>query len=251
MSLKIEELYLPDRKKTGSLWAGTSGSGKTTAVISTLRQAILLPTFGEKHRFVIVDPKVQAGDYDLLADPITDLDKFVKSMSENRVSLYWPYYDTFDSKEMELDVSVIVNEMFNLADMDPESSFTFVLDEASIIITPNTVPASLKRLSVQGRAKRIIPHYISQRPMTNRWLDANMTNLFLFRTLPVDSDNLTKRYGIDFVQTDEKIREKPYSFVRFNLESASLKAYNPVPLPKKLPRPKKKRQNLFQKFSPF
>ena len=91
MSLKIEELYLPDRKKTGSLWAGTSGSGKTTAVISTLRQAILLPTFGEKHRFVIVDPKVQTGDYDLLVDPITDLDKVLKSMSENRVTLYWAY----------------------------------------------------------------------------------------------------------------------------------------------------------------
>lgn len=251
MSLKIEELYLPDRKKTGSLWAGTSGSGKTTAVISTLRQAILLPTFGEKHRFVIVDPKVQAGDYDLLADPITDLDKALESISKERVTLYWPYYEEFDAKSMELDVSDIVNEMFKLSDLDSEASFTFILDEASIIITPNTVPPSLKRLSVQGRAKRIIPHYISQRPMTNRWLDANMTNLFLFRTLPVDADNLSKRYGIDFVQTDEKIRQKPYSFVRFNLESAALQAYNPVPLPKKLPKRKKKKENLWEKYWPF
>ena len=251
MTLKIEDLYLPDRKKTGSLWAGTSGSGKTTAVISTLRQAILLPTFGEKHRFVIVDPKVQSGDYDLLAKPITDLDKALKSINKERVTVYWPYYENFNAKEMEYDVSMIVNEMFKLADTDPESSFTFVLDEASIIITPNTVPPSLKRLSVQGRAKRIIPHYISQRPMTNRWLDANMTNLFLFRTLPVDSDNLSKRYGIDFVQTDEKIRATPYSFVRFNLEDAKLRAFKPVPLPKKLPRKKKKEQNLISKLLGF
>ena len=236
MSLKVEDLYLPDRKKTGSLWAGTSGSGKTTAVISTLRQAILTPSFGEKHRFVIVDPKVQSGDYDLLVDPTTDLMEALDKIRDERVTLYWPYYNEFDSKTMELDIAVIVDHLFKLSDEDPKSSFTFILDEASIVITPNSVPASLKRLSVQGRAKRIVPHYISQRPMTNRWLDANMTNLFLFRTLAVDADNLSKRYGGDFVQTDEAIRSKPYSFVRFNLEDGNFTTFNPVPLPKRLPR---------------
>ena len=142
MPLKIEDLYLPDRKRLGTLWAGTSGSGKTTAVISTLRQAILSPKFGEFHRFIIVDPKVQQGDYDLLVDPIFDLSEVMKSMDKNRVTLYWPYYEEFDTKSMEQDISVIVDEMFRLADSEPKATFTFILDESSIVITPTRVPPS-------------------------------------------------------------------------------------------------------------
>tara|TARA_R110000823_G_scaffold274141_3_gene393103 strand:+ start:290 stop:1048 length:759 start_codon:yes stop_codon:yes gene_type:complete len=246
MSLKIEDLYLPDRKRLGTLWAGTSGSGKTTAVISTLRQAILSPKFGEFHRFIIVDPKVQNGDYDLLVDPITDIDKVFKSMDKERVTLYWPYYEEFDTKTIENDISLIVDEMFKLADSEPRATFTFILDESSIVITPTRVPPSLKRLAVQGRAKGIIPSFISQRPLTNRWLDANLSNVLLFRMLPVDSDNLSKRWGLNFEESDAKIREKPYSFLRFSLEDISITQINPVELPKRIPRKKKK--NNFQKM---
>ena len=204
-----------------------------------MRAAILSPKFGELHRFVIVDPKVQKGDYDLLSEPITDLDKALKSIHKNRVTLYWPYYSEFDSKTLENDVSSMVDEMFRLADIEPKATFTFILDEASIVITPTRVPSSLKRLSVQGRAKGITPHYISQRPLTNRWLDANLSNVMLFRMLPVDADNLSKRWGIDFTKSDEKIREREYSFLRFDLESTRISYISPVPLPKRIPRKKK------------
>ena len=243
MPLRIEDLYLPDRKRLGTLWAGTSGSGKTTAVISTLRQAILSSKFGEFHRFVIIDPKVQAGDYDLLVDPIYELEKVFKSMDKERVTLYWPYYEEFDTKTIEHDISQIVDEMFRLADSEPKATFTFILDESSIVITPTRVPPSLKRLAVQGRAKGIIPSFISQRPLTNRWLDANLSNVLLFRMLPVDSDNLSKRWGLSFEESDAKIREIPYSFLRFNLEDISITNIKPVELPKRIPRKKKK--NLF------
>jgi len=237
--LTIEKLYKPNSKRLGTLWAGLSGSGKTTATISTLREAILSPKFGEYHRFVIVDPKVQKGDYDLLTDPIYDLGEVFNSIAEERVTLYWPDYQEFDDKRLEGDISEIVDEMFKLSDMEPKASFTFILDEASIVISPTRIPPSLKRLSVQGRAKRIIPHFISQRPLTNRWLDNNLSNVLLFRMLPVDADNLTRRWGVDFVQADETIRAKPFSFIHFDLESANLKPMNPVDLPKKIPRKKK------------
>lgn len=244
MPLSIEKLYRPDKKGLGTLWAGTSGSGKTTAVISTLRAAILSPKFGEFHRFVIVDPKVQRGDYDLLEKPTTSIDKALKSIQKERVTLYWPYYSEFDSKTLERDVSLIVDEMFRLSDIEPKASFTFILDEASIVITPTRVPASLKRLSVQGRAKGILPHYVSQRPLTNRWLDANLSNVMLFRMLPVDADNLSKRWGLDFTKSDERIRQKDYSFMRFDLESTAISFLNPVPLPKRIPRKKTRLQKI-------
>lgn len=238
--MTIEALYKPNRKRLGVLWAGTSGSGKTTAVLSTLRQAILdSKTFGENHRFVIIDPKIQKGDYDLLTDPITHLDSFCENIADERVSLYFPDYEEFDTKVLEYDISMIVNHIFKLADAEPKASFTFILDEASVVISPTRVPPALKRLSVQGRAKNIISHFISQRPLTNRWLDANLSRVMLFRMLPVDADNLSKRWGIDFIKADETIREKPYSFIHFDLESGSLSPMNPVELPKKIPRKKK------------
>ena len=221
------------------MWAGTSGSGKTTAVISTLRQAILSPSFGEFHRFVIVDPKVQEGDYDKLTDPVTTLDQAITSMQKERVTLYWPDYEGFDQATLEWDISRIVDEMFDLSRSKDKPTFTFILDEASVVISTNRVPPALKRLSVQGRAKGIVPHFISQRPMTNRWLDANLSRIMLFRMLPVDADNLSKRWGLDFNSADEQIRKKPYSFIHFDLENARLRNMNPVDLPKRIPRKKK------------
>jgi len=247
--MNIEALYKPNRKRLGVLWAGTSGSGKTTAVISTLRQAILSESFGEFHRFVIVDPKVQRGDYDLLADPVMSLGAALGSMQKERVTLYWPDYQEFDQSTLEADISAMVDEMFELSKSKDEPTFTFILDEASIVISPTRVPPSLKRLSVQGRAKGILPHFISQRPLTNRWLDANLSRVMLFRMLPVDADNLTKRWGVDFVSADERIREKPYSFIHFDLENASLRNMNPVPLPKRLKRPKSRFQKWKERFS--
>ena len=209
-------------------------------MISTLRQAILSPSFGPLHRFVIIDPKVQKGDYDLLTDPILELSEVFDSIANERVTLYWPDYPEFDQPTLEGDVAEIINEMFNLSNREPKATFTFILDEASIIISPNRIPPSLKRLSVQGRAKGIIPHFISQRPLTNRWLDNNLSNVLLFRMLPVDADNLTKRWGMDFVQSDEQIRKKPYSYIFFNLEKIQLQLMNPVDLPKRIPRKKTK-----------
>tara|TARA_Y100000004_G_scaffold196194_1_gene265440 strand:+ start:1312 stop:2043 length:732 start_codon:yes stop_codon:yes gene_type:complete len=240
-SMSIDNLYNPDGKQLGSIVAGLSGSGKTTMILSTLQKAIKSPSMGEFHRFVIIDPKRQRGDYDILGEPVNDLSKMFKSIRKNRVSVFWPNIESF-----EFDVENIVEYMFDLSDSDERISFTFVLDEASILITPTKIPLSLKKLSLQGRAKRIKPVFISQRPIINRWTDANLSNMYLFNTLPVDYDTLSKRWGVDFVQNGEGLREVDYSFMWFNMEKASFKMMHPVELPKP-PRKKKKGRwfNLF------
>ena len=238
-SISVESLLKPNRSKLGSLIAGTSGSGKTTAMISILRQAILNPTFGEDHRFIIVDPKIQTGDYDKLAEPVTTLDQAIKSVHENRTTVYWPDYEGFDQRSLEADLSNLINHLFDLANHDDKMTFTIVIDEASILITPNQIPSAIKRLAVQGRAKGILPIYISQRPLTNRWLDSNVSNIILFRMLPIDADNLSKRWGVNFQEVNEMISKKPYSFVKFDLEEARLQPINPVEIPKRLWRKKK------------
>ena len=202
-TLSLERLYHPDGKHLGSLVSGLSGSGKTTAVITTLQQAIRSPKFGESHRFIIIDPKTQNGDYDLISEPLLSVDDAMKSIRKNRVTLFW-------------------------------------LDEASILITPTKIPNSLKRLSLQGRAKRIKPVFISQRPIINRWTDANMSNLILFNTMPVDYDTLSRRWGVDFDNHAENMRTTPYSFVWFDMEQAKFYPMAPVDLPKINFRKKKK-----------
>ena len=233
-SISVESILKPNRSKLGSLIAGTSGSGKTTAMVSILRQAILSKEFGEDHRFIVIDPKIQEGDYDKLAKPMTSLETAIKSIHENRTTVYWPDYEGFDQRTLETDISFLINHIFDLSNQDSKLSFTIVIDEASILITPNMIPSAIKRLSVQGRAKGILPIYISQRPLTNRWLDSNVSNLILFRMLPIDADNLSKRWGVDFQQVNEMIMKKKYSFVKFDLEKAALYPINPVDIPKKM-----------------
>ena len=238
-SISVEKLLKPNRTKLGSLVAGTSGSGKTTAMISILRQAILDKRFGPEHRFILVDPKIQKGDYDKLAEPVSTLEEAIESVHENRTTVYWPDYEGFDQRSLEADLSHLINHLFDLANHNEKMTFTIVIDEASILITPNQIPSAIKRLAVQGRAKGILPIYISQRPLTNRWLDSNVSNIILFRMLPVDADNLSKRWGVDFQEVNKMIAEKPYSFVKFDLEKARLQPINPVEMPKRLWRKKK------------
>tara|TARA_R100000353_G_scaffold121900_1_gene86684 strand:+ start:725 stop:1468 length:744 start_codon:yes stop_codon:yes gene_type:complete len=242
--LTLERLYHPDGKHLGALVAGLSGSGKTTAVISTLQTAMKSKSFGEYHRFIVIDPKTQTGDYDLLGEPIYDLEKAMKSIRKERMTVYFPNLDY-----LEDEVSYLVDYVFSLADNEPKSSFTFVLDEASILITPTKIPSALKRLSVQGRAKKIKPIFISQRPIVNRWTDANLSTLLLFNTLPVDYDTLSKRWGVDFHKIGENVREVEYSFMWFDMEKGTSKLMNPVSLPKQIR--KKKRVSVARKITDF
>lgn len=238
--LSLERLYHPDGHHLGSIIAGLSGSGKTTAVISTIQQAIKSPSFDEHHRFVIIDPKSQPGDYDILGEAFTDLDAAFTSIRKNRTTVIWP-----DVEHIEDEVSEVVDFVFDLADSNTKSGFTVIIDEASILITPTKIPPSLKRLSVQGRAKHIKPIFISQRPIINRWTDANLSNMLLFRTLPVDADTLSRRWGIDFNEADESLRQQPFSFLWFNLETGDIQPMNPVPLPKP---PARKKTSLWRDF---
>lgn len=243
MSLSLESIFSPDGKHLGSLFAGNSGSGKTTAMISMLQTVAKSKAFGPMHRFVIVDPKRQPGDYDLMVDPVHTIEDAMKSIEEERITVFWPDLDNYEET-----VSVLADYMFALADGEPKSSYTFVLDEASILITPTRIPNSLKRIAVQGRAKRIMPIFLSQRPLVNRWTDANLSNMFLFRTLPVDADALAKRWGLDFESTQAKILERPYSFIHFNLETIQLTPIEPVPLPKRWRRKKKTMWSKIKRF---
>ena len=234
------ELLKANKSRLGTIISGTSGSGKTTAIVSMLRDAIRNPNFNEDYRFVIIDPKVQPGDYDKLVDPLTTVEETLDSIAKNRTTLYWPDYPEFDQNQLENDVSQIVDYLFELMNNNPKMRTTFVLDESSILISPNQISNSLKRLTIQGRAKGILPVYISQRPLTNRWIDSNISKVILFRMVPVDADNLSKRWGIDFSHVSNQIASKDYSFVIFDLEKINTRLMNPVPLPKKLPRKKKK-----------
>jgi DNA helicase HerA-like ATPase len=233
MSLDLDRLYNPNGKQLGTLISGLSGSGKTVATVSSLQQAIKSPDFGEFHRFIIIDPKHQTGDYDILAKPLTSLMKAQKSMRKNRVTLFYP-----NLEYLEEEISFIVDYMFKLSDTDNRTSFTFVLDEAASVITPTQIPESLKKLVVQGRAKNIKPVFISQRPIVNRWTDSNLSTALFFRILRTDADVLKRRWGIEFEEMADRLQNEPYSFLHFDLETTKIDLMKPLPLPK--PTPKKK-----------
>jgi DNA helicase HerA-like ATPase len=243
MSLDINRLYNPNQRELGTLVSGLSGSGKTTAVISSLERAINSDDFGEYHRFVIIDPKHQSGDYDKLAVPIMGMKGLFKSIRRNRVTVFYPSLE-----DLENEVSMIISYIFMLSETEKESSFTFVLDEASILIEPTKIPTELKRLVVQGRAKNIKPVFISQRPIVNRWTDSNLSTALFFRILRTDADVLKRRWGIDFDYMAEQLLDRPYSFMYFDLETTEIQLMNPLPLPNSEVQKPEKWSKIFRVF---
>ena len=224
----IEALFLPSNQSLHTLGFGKSGSGKSYAIKHLLAAAISDPiTFNKNHRFIIIDPKTQPGDYDDLATPLDGLNpkEIADSISENRVTLVWPDYDNV----VEI-VEYIIEILFSFAQAVENFSATFILDEAGELITHTTMPKNIGKLAVQGRAKRLKGVFLNQRPILNRKLDSQVESLILFDMIDIDSDNLMKRWGLNYEEWVPKIQEKKYSFLLVHFVDNFKQVFDPIEL---------------------
>ena len=230
MSL-ITDIYRPTNQSLHTLIFGKSGSGKTFFNKHLITAAIYDPVFFPKnHRFIIIDPKTQEGDYDFLTKPLDGLNpKLVgKSIAENRVTLIFPPYGF-----TEQIVDYIIQILFDYSENTPDFSATFVLDEAGEIITHNKMPDSIGKLAVQGRSKKLKGVFLNQRPILNRKLDSQVESMYLFDMIDIDADNLMKRWGINYEKWFPKIRQKKHSFLGVNFVENTTQLYEPLELIKK------------------
>lgn len=220
------DLLQPSESALHTTVFGKSGSGKTYAVKQFLYQAIKdVKNFGRNHRFVVIDPKAQPGDYDILAPPIyaEDFAEIVDSINENRITVIWPEYEY-----MAETIEFTIRTLFAFADTQPGFSATIVIDEAGEFISHQKIPPMVGKLAVQGRAKKLKGVFLNQRPLLNRKLDSQLQSMFIFDMHDIDADNLQKRWGIIFDDIHNDISSIKFSFYHINFMDNSKRYYGPI-----------------------
>ena len=83
-------------------------------------------------------------------------------------------------------------------------------------------------MAVQGRAKMLKLVVLNQRPILNRKLDAQLENVILFYQMGIDSDNLSRRWGINLENWIDNLKNEQYSFVAYNHIKRTEKIYGPL-----------------------
>jgi hypothetical protein len=224
MNLDPYEFFHGDLKRPAVRQVfGTSGTGKTTLLEQWSSEAVRSRKFPKNWRLLIVD--VKADDYSSIVEPITDLDEVMKSLNENRITLFYPGVHT----ALE-DVEQLVDYLFYLADNQEDFSATMILEESSTYITAHVVPPQLKRMAVQGRSKGLTIVLANQRMMNNLWIDTQTAHMVAFQSAIPDHALVKKRWGIDGDAMSKRLAERPFSWSHFDFNSLDLKFYAPLEL---------------------
>lgn len=205
---------------------GKSGSGKTYLIKNSLYSSIKdVENFPSWHRFVIIDPKRQKGDFDILAEPITsdDWEEIAESINENRTTVIWPEYT--NTQEI---IDVVIDILFQYSEIFPIFSATLIIDEAGEVISHQKIPPSIGKLAVQGRSKLLKLVVLNQRPLLNRKLDAQLEHIVLFSQVGIDADNLQKRWSLSLDEIMVDLDRIQYSFYYFNTMKNTKQFYGPL-----------------------
>jgi len=182
---------------------------------------------------IIID--VKAEDYGSIAEPITDLETAMKSINENRATVYYPGVHSAVN-----DTEVLIDYLFHLADQQGDFEATLILEESSTYITAHMVPDQIKRMAVQGRSKGLSLILANQRMMNNKWLDTQTAHLLAFQCPIPDRKMIKDRWGLDGDAMSERLATKPFSFAHFDFNTLQLRYYAPIDLQDNQPIPEEK-----------
>jgi len=239
------EIFLPDKRRLHTLVSGQAGTGKTFFIEALLKSAVTDSTFGPNHRFILIDPKHEA--FMGLKVPKSRrgsiLDSFIQQFSKtakltpvkssgnwsrkkfhkDRVVVIYP-----DLEELPEILDEVIDDLFKQS-ADPSFSATLVLDEASVVIEPQRILPCIKRLATQGRSRRLRGVFVSQRPLSNRWLDGQVSDFILFDPgLPQDAELLKKRWGVNLDEFSSALTDKEFSWLRVKFPGPKMSIMAPI-----------------------
>jgi len=227
----IRQLFLPDGGPyaLSSAMSARSGSGKTTLLTSLINAARTDSAFNET-RFIYVSVKKEHLFKPMhkkeKIKPVSSVWDAVKSMRKNQITVFYPS----DPAYYEEDVDSLIDSVFDLADSNPEASFSIVLDDANVLKgfdnRGNPSP-QVKKLAIAGRSKRIrglfITHRLGNLP---RIMNGNLSALILMSIPSMDVEYSRKVFGVDF----EPILPELHSFrwAVVDLLTEHVHTFNPI-----------------------
>lgn len=222
----LDDLYLPNGKSLHKVVVGQSGSGKTYFLEKT-SQSFLRTNQDENFRMVYFSPKNE-GFADNLAKgvkPVTTVEAMVKSMATNTLTVFYP-----DATGLEDTMDETIDALFSMKDLNPNMRATLVIDDAQVFLSARKEASeSQRRLALLGRSRELNAIYVSHGLVMNKALEAQVQSLTFFTIPnPIHFRSAIERYGFDPEPFVEKLKEREYSFVMYDVRRATANLMNPI-----------------------
>ena len=179
-------------------------------------------------RLIFVCPK-QEMLFDWLPDkkkqkPI-GVDKLESYLRYNRTAVVYP-----DPDYIEAEVDYVIDLLFAIKRNNPDFKATLIVDDAQTFIQSRRAASdSFRRLALTGRSKGIRFVAVSHQMVFSKDLEGS-TSFIVFFSMPVKlyHRDAQIRYGFDPEPYLERMAEKDYSFVWFDVTKATSQLMNPL-----------------------
>lgn len=219
-------MFLPNGKSLHKVVVGQSGSGKSYFLENTAK-AFLSRNRDSNFRMLYFSPKNE-GFADLLGEKqkvVHNLKDMQKSMSENYLTVFYPAAEGLESLMDE-----VINTLFNMKDENPDLKTTLIIDDAQVFLSSRKQASDAhKRLALLGRSRSINAIYVSHAIIMNKALEAQVESLTFFTMPnPIHYKDAIVRYGFDPEPYAQPLKDKPYSFVQFDVRTSTPTLMNPI-----------------------
>ena len=223
----LDDLYLPDGERLTSMIVGKPGSGKSFYLKNTIK-SFMSHNKDPDLRVVYLCPK-QEMVFDWLSEkkkrnPI-GVDKLESYLRYNRIAVVYP-----DPDYIEAEVDYVIDLLFAIKQNNPDFKATLIVDDAQTFIQSRRAASdSFRRLALTGRSKGIRFVAVSHQMVFSKDLEGS-TSFIVFFSMPVKlyHRDAQIRYGFNPEPYLERMAEKNYSFVWFDVTQGTSQLMNPL-----------------------
>lgn len=218
----LNRLYDPNGSNLNTMIWGQAGSGKTVFLEETLKQ-FMIQNKDPSLRIVYISPKNEG--FEWTNQIHFTIENVFKGLEKNRVVAYYPQMDY-----LEESVDEIINGTFDLQSGNENSKFVIIIDDAQVFLSSRKSASSAhKRLALTGRSRNIKGIYVAHNIVFARELESQVDVLVGFNNpSPIHYRSAIERFDFNPEPFADKIKEKKYSFVWFDIQSGSPKLMNPI-----------------------
>lgn len=231
--MNVQDLYLPTGRSLHKVVVGQSGSGKSFFLEQTAKD-FLKKNKSDTFRMIYFSPK-QEGFIDLLPKDkktrpiglVGDVEGMIKNMEKQTLTVFYP-----DPLNLEETMDETINALFDMREINPTMKATLIIDDAQVFLSSRKQASDAhRRLALLGRSRELNAVYVSHALIMNKALEAQIDSLFFFTLpAPVHWKAGIERYGFDPAPYVQDLRDRPFSFIAFDVRSGVSRRMNPIPL---------------------
>ena len=232
MSEMIDRLLLPDGSSLTSVIWGKAGSGKSMAVEHWSKYALGSAKYDENWRLIYVSPKHEGFENITIGDkeitPKADVEEVVSSLRKNRLAIWFPS----NLSVMDIELDYLIESLYDYQEANPDFSATLILDDAQTWIEARkTNSHQMRRLILTGRSKKIKTVLCAHSIVINKMLEGQVDLIVAFDSgNKIYWRNALERFNLDMEKWAESLKEKPYSFLWYDVRKTEPQLMNPLEL---------------------